>query len=232
MNVEELQGLELKRSLDQHFLVDDVVLDREIRLAELEKDDVVLEIGAGIGNLTAKIAARCKVIAVEKDAQFMPMLQDIKDATVLHADALSVLNGLTFNKVVSNIPYSISQPLLLQLLKKKWDMAVLIVQKEFAQKMLSGSKLAILVNDCCDFDIDSFVPGGAFYPPAPESALIVMRQKKIMDEKFWKFLTSVYRERNKNVKNVVEKYPEELAKKKVHQLGIKELKAIYEMNSK
>lgn len=226
----EGHDLHIKRRLDQHFLADDKILEKEVELAKLKKDDVVLEIGSGIGNLTRKIAEKCKTIAIEKDAQFIPLLQGIKNATVIHADALSVLNDLQFNKIVSNIPYSISQPLLLELLKCKWEVAVMIVQKEFALKMLARSKLAVLVNDCCELDIETFVEGNAFYPRALDSALVVFRQKKTMDEKFWSFLSKVYMQKNRDVKNVVDKYPEETARKKIHQLSSKEIKALYEMN--
>jgi len=224
-------GLTIKKGLDQHFLSDKFV-DKEIALAGLKKGDVVLEIGAGIGNLTEKIATRCHVIAVEKDKQFIPLLRKIKNAEVINDDALSILSSLTFNKIISNIPYSISQPLLLALLTKKWDVAVLVVQKEFAEKMLSKSKLSVIVNDCCHFDVEEFITAGEFYPPAVDSAIVRMVQKRIMDEKFWRFLSVVYTQKNRNVKNVIKSFPDELAKKKVHQLEIKELKAIYEMNRK
>ena len=223
-------GIRIKKNLDQHFLADGDILEKEIELAELKKGDVVLDIGAGIGNLTRKIAEKCKVIAIEKDAQFIPLLQGLENATIIHADALSVLNDLQFNKIISNIPYSISQLLLLELLKHKWSVAVLIVQKEFAMKMLSKSKLAVLVNDCCDFEIEAFVPGTSFYPTAVDSALIKIRQKKLMDEKFWKFLSRVYMQKNRNVKNVVKNFPAELVGKKIHQLSLEDLKALYEMN--
>lgn len=232
MDVEEFiagHNIKIKKSMDQHFLTDESILAKEIELAGLKKSDIALEIGAGVGNLTKKIAEHCKVLAVEKNAQFIPLLKGVKNTEIIHADALPTIKNLNFNKIISNIPYSISQPLLLELLKHKWDIAVLIVQKEFALKMLAKSKLAVLVNDCCDFGIESFVSGSSFYPPAVDSALIALRQKKPMDDKFWKFLSKIYMQKNRNVKNVVSKFPEELAQKKVHQLGIKELKAIYEM---
>ena len=225
-------SLSVKRSLDQHFVIDEAILDKEIELAGLKKGDVALDVGAGIGNLTKRIAARCRAIAIERDAQFLPLLNTIENAEIIHGDALTAINRLAFNKIVSNIPYSISQPLLLELLKHKWDIAVLLVQKEFALKMLSKSKLAVLVNDCCFFNIDSFVPGGAFYPPTVDSALVTLKQKRLLDAAFWKFLSRIYMQKNRNVKNVVDAYPQDMARKKVHQLGAKELKTLHEMNKK
>ncbi len=221
-----------KHGMDQHFVTDEGVLEKEVELAELNKGDVVLEIGAGIGNLTEKIAARCAVIAIEKDARFIPFLSRIKNAEVVKGDALSIIKNLKFNKIISNIPYSLSQPLLLELMKCKWETAVLIVQKEFAKKIVSGSKLAVVVNDCCDFSIEYFVSGASFYPPSPDSAIILLRQKKPMDEKFWSFLSRIYTNRNRNVKNVVKNCPLKMAGKKVHQLSVEELKVIYNISSK
>ncbi len=232
MNAEKFllgNGIRISKRLDQHFLLDNDILEREIELAGLEKGDVVLEIGPGIGNLTKLISERCKVTAIEKDRQFSALLKGYK---VIYGDALDLVKTVKFSKVVSNIPYSISQPLLLELLKCKWKKTVLVVQKEFALKMLAKSKLAVFVNDCCDFEIDRFIPGSSFYPPAVDSALVVLEQRKPMDEKFWKFLCRIYTDKNRNVKNVARNCPKELEKKKIHQLGINEFKAIYNQENK
>ncbi len=233
MDVEKFlsdNNLAPKRGMDQYFVRDESVLAEEIKLAGLSEKDVVLEIGAGIGNLTEKIAEKCRVMAVEKDARFIPFLGRIKNAEAVKGDALSVIKERKFNKIVSNIPYSISQPLLLELLKRKWETAVLIVQKEFAEKIAGNSKLSVLVNDCCDFSIEYFVPGGSFYPPAPDSAIILLRQRKTMDEELWKFLSRIFVQKNRNVRNVIKNCPAELAGKKVHQLCVEEIKALHELN--
>jgi 16S rRNA (adenine1518-N6/adenine1519-N6)-dimethyltransferase len=214
------------RRQDQHFLVDEEILDYEIKLANLENDDIVLEIGAGIGNLTEKITKKAKVIAIESDRRFLPLLENLDNVEIINANALSVIRKLNFNKVISNIPYAISQSLLLTLLKTEWQVAVLVVQREFAKKLKNG-KLAILLEDCADVKIIDGISADAFYPRGVASSIVVLKQKALMDDKFWGFLNRAYRSRNRDVKNVFPDCGEAVAKKKVHQLTSKELKSLY-----
>lgn len=232
MNTEEID-FPLKKSRDQFFLKNELILDEEVLLADLREGDAVLEVGAGTGNLTRKLAEKCHVIAIELDRRFFSFLDSISNAKIIYGNALDVLKTgrkrkeFRFNKIVSNIPYSISQKLMLEFLKHKWETAVLVVQKEFAYKLVEKSKLGMLLEDCADVEIAEIIPKEDFYPEAVDSALIVLKQKKPMDEGLWKFLETAYRSRNKNVSNVVENCPEDIAKKKVHQLSLEELKELY-----
>jgi 16S rRNA (adenine1518-N6/adenine1519-N6)-dimethyltransferase len=219
-------AFEPNKKLDQYFLKNQKMLDLEVKSAELKNDDIVLEVGAGIGNLTERIAVHCKVIAIEKDGRFIDALKKIENAEIVHGDALRIIKNLKFNKIISNIPYSLSQKLILEFLKKEWSVAVIIVQKEFAIKMKENTKLGMLIQDCAVMEIIKEIPGDDFTPKAVDSTMIGLKQKKIMDEKFWKFLSRIYRQKNRNVKNVVE-CDEKYAKKKIHQLTLSELKEIY-----
>lgn len=220
------------KRLDQFFLAESVI-NEEIETACLSGDDVTLEIGAGDGRLTREIAKKCPVVAIEIDKRFIAHLKTV-NAEIICDDALKVLkqkregrNKIQFNKIISNIPYSLSKKILLEILKHEWDIAVLVVQKEFAQKLSSGSRLSLLIEDCCDFDIIGFIPAGAFVPPAVDSALIRLKQKKVMDNGFWDFINRLYSQKNKNLRNVVNSCPEKYAKKKVHQLSLEEAREIY-----
>ncbi len=217
----------LRRASGQHFLIDEEILDYEIRLANLNKEDIVLEIGAGVGNVTEKIAKKAHVIAIERDRRFVPLLEKIKNADIVNKDALDVIKNIQFNKVIANIPYAISQKILLELLKKKWDVAVIIVQKEFAQK-LKKDKLALLLHDCVDVKIIGGISAEAFYPRGAASSIVVLKQKALMDEKFWIFLNKAYRNRNKNISNVFPECDDKIAKKKIHQLMLEELRSLYQ----
>ncbi len=219
-------GIYPDKKQDQYFLVDNEIIDYEIKLAKLQKDDTVLEIGAGPGNLTEKLAEKARVIAVERDRRFVPLLEKIENAEIVNDDALKVIKKLKFNKVVSNIPYSLSQKLLLELLKKKWEIMVLVADKIFAEK-LKKNKLGIVLSECADVRVIHGIPHSAFYPPAVPSSIIVLRQKALLDENFWLFLNRAFRSRNKNVKNVFPNCPEGMARKKIHQLSEKELKELY-----
>jgi 16S rRNA (adenine1518-N6/adenine1519-N6)-dimethyltransferase len=230
------QNIEPKKSWDQLFLRDDALLEEEIELAEISSSDTVLEIGAGFGNLTEKLAKGSKVIAIERDKRFLQYLKKIENVTVIHGNALKILkenrknSSFSFNKIVSNIPYSLSKKIILEIMKHKWEIAVLIVQKEFADKLASNSKLSLLTEDCCKLEISRSVPANAFYPAALESSLICMRQKKPMDEKFWLFINEIFRYRNKDIINVVDNCPKNLARKKIHQLSLKNAKELYQLN--
>lgn len=226
----EERGIEPLKGRDQFFLQDEEILDFEAGLARLKQGDTVLEIGAGTGNLTRKIAKHANVVAIESDARFLSLLKDIDNADVIIGDALEILQAkkLEFNKIVSNIPYSLSQKILVELLQHKWEIAVLCVQKEFAEKLQEKSKLGIAVNDCCGLTYASDVPAAAFYPEAVDSSIVLLRQRRLLDPAFWQFLDAIYRKKNRNTKNVVKNAPEGLAKKKIHQLSVEELKILFE----
>ncbi|MFA4819332.1 MAG: rRNA adenine N-6-methyltransferase family protein [Candidatus Aenigmatarchaeota archaeon] len=238
MNIKQLLAIAKivpKPEMDQYFLQDDSILNEEVSLAKLSSKDTVLEIGAGIGNLTILLSKKTKVIAVEKDYAFSHVLKGIQNTNTIFGDALEFLESLrnvdkkprivTFNKIVSNIPYSISQPLLLEFFRHKWDIAILIVQKEFAEKLISKERLGMIMSDIAETKIIRDVPANAFYPEAVPSSLVVVKQKKLLDDKFWDFLCSL--KPNKNVSNQVKKCPKELAIKKSHQLTLTELKKLY-----
>lgn len=243
MNIKQLLAIAKitpKQELDQYFLQSDDILNEEVSLAKLGSKDTVLEVGAGIGNLTILLSKKAKVIAVEKDYAFSRVLKGIENTDVFLADALEFLESLrqktdkpknlvAFNKIVSNIPYSISQPLLLELFRHKWDIAVLIVQKEFAEKLISKERLGMAMDDIAEIKIVRQVSADAFYPQAVPSSLVLVKQKKLLDDKFWDFLCSL--KPNKNVSNQVKKCPKSLEKKKVHQLTLKELRQLYLLKS-
>ncbi len=239
MNIKQLLDIAKIKpnpALDQFFLTNDEILDEEVSLANLKKSDTVLEVGAGIGNLTIRLAKKAHVLAVEKDYSFMGVLKGI-DCETIFGDAIEFLESLRsnhggsdpFNKIVSNIPYSISQPLILELFRHKWETAVLVVQKEFAEKLVSGERLGMLMKDMADIKIVRQIPAGAFYPVAVPSALIMIKQKKLIDDDFWNFLCAL--KPNRNVSNQVKKYPKQLGVKKVHQLTLAELKILFRQNS-
>ena len=245
MNIKQLLDLakiKPRADLDQFFLMDDNILDEEVALARLKSSDTVLEVGAGIGNLTIRLSKKANVIAVEKDYSFAKVLKGIQNTDTILSDALEFLESLrsshakgvpnrscVFNKIVSNIPYSISQPLLLEFFRHKWEIAVLIVQREFAEKLVSKERLGVIMSDMAEIKIESDVPSDAFYPTAVPSSLVVIKQKKLLDDGFWTFLCSL--KPNKDVSNQL-KNPKNMAKKKVHQLTLTELKELYKLNQK
>lgn len=245
MNIKQLLAIAKitpNPKLDQYFLHDDTILAEEVELAKISNKDVVLEIGAGIGNLTLLLSKKTQVIAVEKDYGFSHVLKNMPNTQVVLGDALEFLESLRkkddkksyvtpFNKIVSNIPYSISQPLVLELFRHKWDIAVLIVQKEFAEKLVSNERLGLVMSELAEIKIArKLIAANAFYPIAVPSSIIVMKQKKLLDDDFWSFVSNL--KPNKDVSNQVKKYPKPLEKKKIHQLTLAELKELYKLTQK
>lgn len=139
-------GASPKKSLSQNFLIDSNVVKKIIQTADVKKGDVILEIGPGPGALTsALLETGASVFAIEKDAIFANSLTRFQTPdqrlNVYHADALEFpIHTIAFNKVVANLPYHITTPLLEKFFTCKFDTLTLMVQKEFAQRMLAKPK--------------------------------------------------------------------------------------------
>ncbi len=170
----------------QHILKDKSLLRRIVRYAEIKKDESVLEVGCGTGNLTQFVLKKAgKVYGIEKDRRFVRILKSrfeneiSQDRFVLiEGDALKV-EWPQFDKFVSNIPYSISSPLTLKLLKSRFRMAVIMYQKEFAERLVAkpGSRkygrLSVLASSLCKAEIVENVKPHVFHPrPQVESAVV------------------------------------------------------------
>lgn len=162
---------------DQAFMVDPKALKWIVSHANLRKTDTVLEIGAGTGNLTREIArSGARVIAVEKDltleGDLRKTLRGFSNAEIVIGNALKLLDsrGIRFNKIVSNIPYAISEPLIQKLIFHDFGIAVLTLPKSFAHRLIAAawekeySHLSFLfqrfyiVQGCLDLQRDSFKP--------------------------------------------------------------------------
>src|SRR5512137_2922616 len=132
-------GKRPSRRQGQNFLLDDSVLSRQVGYADLGPSDTVLEIGPGLGNLTEELLKTgAKVVAVEQDADFCRFLaKRFGDRIQLvQADAVKAFLP-KFNKVVSNLPYQISSPITFKLLATGFDVAVMMFQREFDERMVA-----------------------------------------------------------------------------------------------
>lgn len=181
-------GLRPDKSLGQNFLIDPVYLDLVADAGDITKEDTVLEIGAGLGNLTRLLAARAKeVLSVELDPDLIPILQSVitpnQNVRIIQGDILKVdLSNLfpsTEYLVVANIPYYITSNLIRHLTSsgKRPLRIVLTIQKEVAERITAQSgKLNLLGLSVQVFGapiVISKVPAGAFYPvPKVDSAIL------------------------------------------------------------
>ena len=179
-----------KKSLGQHWLKDPEILADIAEAAELTSDDVVLEIGPGLGTLTSRLLARANsVTAVEFDANLarkLPGQFPGKKLTVVNQDILQFdLNQLPKKyKVVANVPYYITSKIVEKLMtaENKPSLAVLLVQKEVAERIAAEagnmSVLSVSVQIFAEAELDIEVPRQFFTPPPKvDSQVVVLRTR-------------------------------------------------------
>lgn len=176
-----------RKSLGQNFLFDPAILERIVQAADVAPSDAVLEIGPGAGSLTRRLArAAARVVAVEIDNRLLPVLEhtagDLANVAIVHGDILEVsLQSLISEsgfKVVANIPYYITAPIIRRLLESpvKPSLVVLTVQREVAERICAAppemSVLAVSVQFYGQPRILGRIPAAAFYPrPDVDSAI-------------------------------------------------------------
>ena len=182
----------LQESLDrtnQHIMIDRLLLGRIVDYASVSRDDVVLEVGAGPGNLTQLLAGRAKAVySYELDeTRFGEELSALQRAhphvNILFQNALSgVFPG--FNKLVANIPYNISEPLLMKLLGYHPTLAVMTVGETFATLLTerSDNRLSIIAPAYFRTEIKEVVPRSAFDPPPRTESAVVMLTPRTKEE--------------------------------------------------
>lgn len=172
---------------DQRFLCDSAALERIVAWADPAPSDTVLEIGPGPGNLTALLAARgCRVVAVERDRRLAAGVRALAlpGVEVVEGDALRV-PWPPFDLFVSNIPYSISTPLLIRLLAHPFRRAVVTLQREVAERLAArpGGKeygrLTVGVGRRASVRILQVLPPSAFRPrPRVASAVVILEPRR------------------------------------------------------
>ena len=214
-------GIKLNRNLGQNYLIDRNKRDQIIEFGNITKDDVILEIGTGIGTLTIELAKRAKrVIAIEQDSKISEILakrlktEKIDNVELINDDALKV-DFPPFNKIISNLPYQISSPITFKFLDYDFDLAILMYQKEFAQRMngevgsKNYSRLSAMLYFKCDVEILSDVSCESFIPkPQIDSSVVKLtpKENKIPDDEFRtysKFTRALFQHRNKKIKNAL-----------------------------
>jgi 16S rRNA (adenine1518-N6/adenine1519-N6)-dimethyltransferase len=209
--------------LGQNFMVDASVYPKLSSYAMLNYEDVVLDAGAGFGFLTIFLSNKCKaVVAVEKDPQIAQVLREqvaeLANVDVIEGDVLKT-DVPAFNKTVSIPPYYMSSQLVIWLLDRGVECAVMIVQKEFAERLVApvGSDqygwLTVVTNQAAEAELLEVVPKWMFHPQ-PEVDSIILRMKPwakppftVKDEELFRRLTKwLFTQRNKKLGNAVEPF--------------------------
>ena len=214
-------GIKLNKNLGQNYLIDKNKRDQIINFGNINKEDVILEIGTGIGTLTIELAKKAKkVIAIEQDENICKILakrlkdEKIDNVELLNEDALNV-EFTKFNKIISNLPYQISSPITFKFLDYDFDLAVLMYQKEFANRMngkvgtKNYSRLSAMLYFKCDVEKLTDVSSESFIPkPKIDSTVVKLtpKENKISEEDFKiysKFTKALFQHRNKKIRNAL-----------------------------
>ena len=221
------------KKLGQNFLISDEVINEIINASEVNKTDLVIEIGPGLGTLTSKLLEKAgKVIAIELDTKMLKILQDrfflYKNFVLLNADVLKVdLNTLIAEnkgelnnvKIVANLPYYITTPIVMKLLEEKIpvDSITVMVQKEVADRLtaLPGEKLSGAITYTVNYYAEAskiiFVDRNNFIPaPEVDSEVIKLKIRQepavnVKNEKvFFRLIKESFSHRRKTLVNGLE----------------------------
>jgi len=223
-----------KKSLGQNFLTDPHYLRKIVDAAQVGPTDQVIEIGPGLGHLTRELAERAKMILIiELDDRLMPRLREefgeSPNIEIVHADALEYdFKSLAGKwKVVANLPYYISTPIIQKLIAQheRFTSLTVMLQKEVAERIAAapGGKeygfLSVLVQYSATPRLELIVPAGAFTPrPKVDSAVVTLsmrehREHTASDEPlFLRVITAAFSQRRKTLRNSLSQlgYPKEV----------------------
>lgn len=235
--------IKMSKKLGQNFLIKRGIVDEIVKAADLQEGEPVLEIGPGIGTLTQGLAqSGANVTAIELDTRLLEVLDttlaQYSNVTIVHGDVLkldvpSIMNHEPF-KVVANLPYYITTPIIMSLLESRLpiERLVVMVQKEVALRMVAkpGTKdygaLSVAVQYYTKSDIVLDVPPKSFLPaPAVTSSVIrcVLRDKSpvdVVDEKlFFRVVKAGFAQRRKTFANTMKTTG--LSKDRIEELLVK-----------
>lgn len=220
-----------KKQLGQNFIIDPAFTEMIVQRAGILPEDIILEIGAGLGALTIPLARRAqKVFAVEKDRQIIPILNmeilvsGLANISIIEKDILSVdIKALIEDMggkivVMGNLPYNISSQILVQLIRSREGInrAVLMFQKELAQRITAETgckdygRLTVMLRYCSDIKKLLNVKASLFFPkPKVDSEILELKFKKEIDHKaadeqfLFKVIKSGFGNRRKTIKNAL-----------------------------
>lgn len=217
--------LKANKSLGQNFLINEQIIDDIVRVADVNENDLIIEIGPGLGSLTSKLADNAKkVVAIELDQNMIEILKErfslYKNVEIIHGDIMKVdlkeIIGEEKNvKIVANLPYYITTPIVMKLLEENLKMKsiTVMVQKEVGERFcaIPGGKeygaITVSINYYSDPKIVLDVPKDNFNPiPEVDSCVVQLKLKKnhieLKDKKlFFRLIKIAFSQRRKNIGN-------------------------------
>ncbi len=219
-------GRMLNTDLGQHFLIDEMILEKILEAAAIDKNDHIVEIGAGVGILTRELTQRAaKVTSIEIDSSLLPLLKlftkNPKNLTVIEANALQVPMPDGTYSIVANIPYHITSPLLRHVFLESEShpkFLTLLIQREVAEKICDEKDAGLLTILVRLFGTPTFitrVAEDAFLPPPKvESAVIKIETykepiaTKEEIEKVWSLAKLGFSQKRKMLRNTLGSLPD------------------------
>ncbi len=226
-------NISANKSLGQNFLIDENVVNGIVDKADISENDIVIEIGPGLGTMTKKLLEKAKkVICIELDKRMIKILEDrfslydnfeLINEDILKVDLKTLIKenkteGIKNVKVVANLPYYITTPIIMKLLEEKLNIEsiTVMVQKEVAERLVAapGEKLAgsitYSINYYTTSEIVMTVPNNSFIPePEVTSAVInlkVLKEPRIKvkdEEKFFKVIKVAFMQKRKTLLNAL-----------------------------
>ncbi len=223
-------GFTFKKSLGQNFLIDSNLLNKIVHAAEIDHTIGVIEIGPGIGALTQKLAERAgKVVAIEIDQRLIPILEetltDYQNITFIHGDVLKLdlkqiiskeFKNYSSIKVVANLPYYVTSPIIIKLLEEKLEInsITVMIQKEVAERISAKpstkeyNSLTLLMEYYAESKVLFNIPKTVFIPkPNVDSSLLQLKIRdippvKVDDESLlFKIIKASFAQRRKTLFN-------------------------------
>ena len=225
-------NIKANKRLGQNFLINDNVIENIVKAAEVTEDDLIIEIGPGLGTLTSKLLEKAgKVIAVELDENMIKILEDrfklYKNFYLINEDILKIdlkeliasnLNNLKKVKIVANLPYYITTPIIMKLLEDKLaiDSITVMVQKEVADRITArpGDKLSGAITYSVNYYAkaekvilvgkESFIPSPEVYSEVIKLNIRKEPPVKVENEEiFFKLIKSSFMQRRKTLQNAL-----------------------------
>ena len=202
-----------RKKFGQHFLISQSVAKKIVSTAKITIDDIVLEIGTGHGILIPYLCEKAKkVISIESDKKLYleskSKFKNLSNLVLKHGNGFKSSDN--FSILVSNLPYSQSRLAMEWLIQKKFSHAILMVQKEFAEKILASGKdrkaISILVNHSSDVELKMKVNRSNFFPvPNVNSTVIKLTRKKQVSKNLIKTVNQLFSYRRKKIQNISKK---------------------------
>ena len=221
-----------RKRLGQHFLTSQTIAKKIIDAAEISKKDVVLEIGTGHGVLVPLLCERAKkVISIESDYSLYKdakeKFSDISNLEMIHGDGFE--SDAKFSIFVSNLPYSQSREAIEWLVQKNYSHAVIMIQKEFYEKLVANGKdrraVSVLANYSADIEKITGVSKNNFSPqPKVDSVVIKLTRKKTLTKKLIQTVNKLFSYKRKNIQNILKQFGKKIeSDKRLEDLSSEEI---------